>query len=271
MVKIVETELHRREADFHDEWAQSTPLDQIRVAECFQAPTALENHFILRQMGPLRGKKILDVGAGLGESSVYFALQGALVTALDVSPGMVATAVNLGASRGVNIRGIVSAGEDLCLPADEFDLVYVANTIHHVQDRPRLFEQIQRTLKVGGRFFSIDPIAYNPVINVYRRMATETRTEDESPLTAKDIGLAQQYFADVRHREFWLCSLFLFVKYYLLDRVHPNEDRYWKRILGETKKSLWWWLPLRSLDSALTRIPFLRYLSWNIVMWGTKR
>ena len=75
-----ESELHRREAEFHDEWALTTPLDQILVRQCFEAPAAVENRFILRQMGSLRGKKILDIGAGLGESSVYFALQGALVT-----------------------------------------------------------------------------------------------------------------------------------------------------------------------------------------------
>jgi SAM-dependent methyltransferase len=262
--------LHRREADFHDEWARTTPLDRILVRECFEAPTALENRFILDVMGPLRDKKVLDIGAGLGESSVYFAMRGADVTAADISPLMVETTVRLGERYGVTIKGLVSVGEDLRLPAGEFDLVYIANTIHHVQDRRRLLEQISRALKVGGRFFSIDPIAYNPVINVYRRMATQTRTEDESPLTVNDLRLARRYFKNVHHREFWLASLLLFIKYYLVDRVHPNDDRYWKRILRETTATLWWWAPLRSVDSLLTRVPLLRYLSWNMVMWGTK-
>jgi SAM-dependent methyltransferase len=265
-----ESELHSREADFHDDWALHTPLDQILVRECFEAPTAVENHFILRQMGSLRGKKVLDIGAGLGESSVYFALQGAQVTAVDISPRMIETAVALGKQHGVEIEGLVSGGEDLMLPPDKYDLVYVANTIHHIQDRGRLLEQIRRALKPGGRFFSIDPVAYNPVVNIYRRMATKTRTEDESPLGLKDVALVKRYFPDMRHREFWLASLLLFIKYYLLDRVHPNEDRYWKRILRETPRTLWWWLPLRAIDSVLTRLPLIRYLSWNIVMWGSR-
>ena len=62
----------------------------------------------------------------------------------------------------------------------------------------------------------------------------------------------------------------LFIKYYLVDLVHPDQDRYWKRILRETPRSLWWWMPLRALDSVLTRLPLVRYLSWNIVMWGSK-
>ena len=113
-------------------------------------------------------------------------------------------------------------------------------------------------------------MAYNPVINVYRRMATEVRTEDESPLTLADLGLARKYFPNVQHREFWISTLLLFVKYYVVDRVHPNQDRYWKRILRETPQSLRWWVPLRALDAALTRLPLVRWLAWNMVMWGEK-
>jgi SAM-dependent methyltransferase len=270
MTSKEQVQLHRREANFHDQWALSTPLDQILVRECFEAPTAVENRFILRQMGSLSGARVLDIGVGLGESSVYFALQGALVTAVDVSPQMIEAAVSLGQKYGVAIQGIVAVGEDLNLPPDQFDLVYIANTIHHIHDRTKLLEQIRGTLKPGGRFFSIDPIAYNPAINVYRKMATETRTEDESPLRTCDLRLVRRYFSNVQHREFWLASLLLFVKYYFVDRVHPNEDRYWKRILRETRRTLLWWFPLRAIDSVLTRMPLVRYLSWNMVIWGAK-
>ena len=71
-------------------------------------------------------------------------------------------------------------------------------------------------------------------------------------------------------RKIWVSSLLLFAKYYLVDRVHPNEDRYWKRILRETPLSLRWWMPLRTLDKLLTRIPLVRWMAWNIVMWGEK-
>ena len=76
--------LHNREARFHNTWASETKLGDILVRESFEAPTAVENQFILQRMGDLRGKKLLDIGAGLGESSVYFALQGADVTTVDV-------------------------------------------------------------------------------------------------------------------------------------------------------------------------------------------
>ena len=261
---------HEREAAFHDLWATSTRIEDVLVRESFEAPTAVENHYILSRIGPLAGKSLLDIGSGLGESSVYFALQGARVTIVDISPEMIETARNLGRRFGVELHGIVSGAEDLNVPAESYDLIYIANTIHHIHDRALLFEQMSNALKPGGKFFSYDPLAYNPLINIYRRMATAVRTPDESPLTVADLKLARKYFSNVEHREFWVSTLILFVKYYLLDGVHPNQERYWKRILRETPKSLWWWKPLKSLDKMFTRIPLVRWMAWNIVMSGEK-
>jgi SAM-dependent methyltransferase len=262
--------VHQKESQFHDLWALSTPLDQIAVREAFEAPTALENRAILDLMGNLRGKKLLDMGCGLGESSVYFALRGAQVTAVDLSPGMVECAKALGRVHGVEIEGLVQSGEDPDLPEAHYDIVYVANTIHHITDKDRFFRQMQRALKPGGWFFSWDPLAYNPVINVYRRMASAVRTEDEAPLSFADARLARRYFPNLQHREFWILTLSLFLKYYFIDRVHPNDDRYWKRIFRETAATLWWWKPLAAIDRWLTRIPLVRRLAWNMVMWGEK-
>ena len=106
MLRCTGNALHSREAAFHDTWASETKLDDILVRECFEAPTAMENQFILQRMGDLHGKKLLDIGAGLGESSVYFALRGAEVTTVDISPQMVETALKLGARFGVKLQGL---------------------------------------------------------------------------------------------------------------------------------------------------------------------
>ena len=263
--------VHAREMSFHDSWASSIPVADVRVRECFEAPTAVENQFILRKIGSLSGKRLLDVGTGLGESSVYFALQGADVTMIDISPQMIAKACEVGRYHGVELQGRAAVGEELPVPDGSFDVVYIANTIHHVTNRERLFAEIRRVLKPGGCFFSIDPVAYNPAINIYRRMANQVRTEDESPLTRSDIRLARSYFPDVRCRMFWMTTLALFAKYFLIDRVHPNQDRYWKKILTESRSSLWWWRPLLAVDSLLTRLPGVRWWSWNVVLWGRKQ
>ena len=265
------TAIHGKEEAFHDDWALRTPVDQICVRECFEAPTAVENRYILSVMGPLAGKRILDIGSGLGESSVYFARMGARVTMIDISPQMIEKAKEVGRYHGVELEGRPGIGEDLPVGDAVFDIVYIANTIHHVTNRRQLFYEMRRVLKPDGWFFSFDPLAYNPAINLYRRMANQVRTEDERPLHRSDVAMAREYFEDVQCRMFWIATLALFFKYYLLDHLHPNDDRYWKRILRETAPSLWWWKPLLAADSVLTRVPGLRWWAWNVVMSGRKR
>lgn len=261
---------HAKETAFHDGWAAGTAVERVRMRECFEAPTALENRYILARMGPLAGLRVLDIGSGLGESSVYFAMRGARVTMIDISPGMIEKAKELGRHNGVELEGHVAVGEELPVESSAFDIVYSANTIHHVTGRKLLFEEMRRVLVPRGRFFSYDPVAYNPAINVYRRMANKVRTEDETPLKRADVALAREYFEDVECRFFWIATLALFAKYYLVDRIHPNQDRYWKRILSETDSSLWWWKPLAGVDSVMTRIPGLRWWAWNLVLSGRK-
>ena len=63
---------------------------------------------------------------------------------------------------------------------------------------------------MAGSLFSIDRIAYNPVIKVYRRVATQTRTTDELSLTVKDLRLAERHFQECSpHRQtLWrLCAI----------------------------------------------------------------
>lgn len=70
--------------NFHDDWAKSINIDEVMVDEFFEACTSPENRLILNRLGNLEGKKILELGCGAGEASVYFAKKGALVTATDI-------------------------------------------------------------------------------------------------------------------------------------------------------------------------------------------
>jgi hypothetical protein len=75
----------------------------------------------------------------------------------------------------------------------------------------------------------------------------------------------------VEHREFWLATLLIFFKYFFIDRVSPNDDRYWKRILTEDPARIGWWFnPLIKVDDILLRLPLFRFLAWNVVIWGRR-
>ena len=261
----------QREKTFHDRWALESSPSQINVFEAFENVTAQENKFITGLMGDLKGIELLDIGAGLGESSVYFALKGARVTANDISSAMLSHCVSLGEMHGVKITTLLSSGETFEFSERMFHMVYGANVLHHVGDIESFLRAVKRALFPGGRFYFIEPLAYNPVIHVYRRLATQVRTADERPLRFSDVEMFRSVFSEVHHREFWLSTLLLFLKYYFIDRVDPNKDRYWKRILKEDPRKIgWWFKPLLVADTFLLRLPLLNYLAWNTVIWGQR-
>jgi 2-polyprenyl-3-methyl-5-hydroxy-6-metoxy-1,4-benzoquinol methylase len=268
---VRETGAFEREEAFHDAWARETDLGSIRVREAFESFTALENRFCIELMGPLQDRRILDLGAGLGETSVYFALQGARVTAVDISPQMLRRACQLAAFHGTSIETIASPLERLEVTEGDYDFVYGANVLHHVTDIEATLLRARRALKIGGLCLFWDPIAYNPVINVYRRIARRVRTEDERPLRRQALTLFKKHFTEVRHREFWLLTLALFLKYYLIDHKDPNEVRYWKEIYREHSPATQCWFGILSrIDEALLRLWPLNWLAWNTLIWARK-
>lgn len=258
-----------RERTFHDAWAMETGRVDVRAA--FENLTAPENRFVIAEMGDLRGQRVLDLGSGLGEAAVYFALQGARVTATDISPEMCALCRTTARANGVELEVVETPAERLDVRPASYDLVYGANLLHHVADVDLTLEAVERALTPGGRCFFWDPMAYNPVINVYRRLAAKVRTKDEHPLSFEDLDAFRRHFVDVRHKEFWLTTQLIFLKYYLVDRLDPNQVRYWKRILEEEPGRIsWWFAPLQRLDERLLRLPLVRRLAWNMVIWGRK-
>lgn len=263
--------LHDSERAFHDQWAESERADAVQIDAAFEAITAPENRFILTVLGDVRGKRLLDVGTGLGESAIYFARLGAVVTAIDISPKMVELCLENARRLGVTLSAHAATGEDLGLPDAAFDIVYAANVLHHIHDRDQFLATLRRVLVPGGVFVAWDPVKYNPAINIYRRKATDVRTPDEMPLGYDDLARVRRYFPDAQSRTFWLATLWLFVKYYAIDRKNPNQVRYWKAILAETPASIgWWFRPLQWIDAVLLRIPGVRMLAWNVVQWGRK-
>jgi SAM-dependent methyltransferase len=261
---------HLREASFHDNWAESASVQTTRVRESFEAPTALEVKYILHELGRLKGLRILDAGAGLGEASVYFALQGAEVVAADLSPAMAEFQQKLAGYHGVKISSHVGPAESLDLEG-RFDVVYAANLLHHLVDKAAFISAARRLLAPGGTFVSWDPVRYNPVICIYRNIASKVRTADERPLGVGDLRLLQGFFPKSQRKFFWFLAQALFVKYFAVDRTSPNNVRYWKKIYEETPATLAWWRPLAWMDQRLLlRLPAVRWLAWNVVFIGRK-
>ena len=98
---------------------------------------SFEQKKLLPLLGNIRGKKILDAGAGTGRLAVELAkFPGAKVTALDVSAEMLDRLKNLPFMSG------------------SFDVVLAAFLMVHLKDPRRFFDEAYRVLKDGGIFLA---------------------------------------------------------------------------------------------------------------------
>jgi 2-polyprenyl-3-methyl-5-hydroxy-6-metoxy-1,4-benzoquinol methylase len=255
------------ERQFHDAWASSENVQNIDVCKSNEVCTAPEMRYIVKRLGNIRGKNLLDVGCGLGEASVYFASLGANVTSSDLSKGMLDKTCQLAQFNHVQVNPHISDAEDLRLPDDaQFDIIYMGNLLHHV-DIDATLSRIKRHLTPNGMIVSWDPLAYNPAINIYRLIATDVRTADEHPLKWADIRLFRKHFKHVETRYFWLTTLIIFLIMALVQRRNPNKERFWKIVVQEGDRWSWLYRPLEMVDRLLLKvIPPFRLFCWNIVI-----
>lgn len=255
------------EKKFHNKLANEINIDEVSIKDAFSIG-AQENRFAQKLFGNLRNKHILDIGCGYGDTAVFWATQGAIVEGVDISNKMVKLACNLAEKYNVDSRCYfrTMTAERLHYSAKYFDFVFGNSVLHHV-DLIKAVTEAKRVLKKGGLAIFIEPLTYNPLIKIYRKLADKVRTKDESPLSFNDVTKLNRIFPRLSHKEFHFLTLLIFVWFFLVSRIHPNEERYWKKLL-KVKGGLKFMLRiLVSVDNfILTIFPPLRYWCWNIVI-----
>ncbi len=119
---------------------------------------------------------VLDVGSGVGGPARFVAATyGCPVTGVDLSEPFVDAARYLTGRTGQSGQVSFQTASALELPFDDgrFDVVLLQHVAMNISDRPRLYREIHRVLKSGGRFATFDvvlnsgepryPVPYYPV------------------------------------------------------------------------------------------------------------
>ncbi len=110
----------------------------------------------LRELAQIRAEdRVLDIGAGLaGPARMLATAPGCRVDCLEMSPDFCAGATLLNRLTGLDGLIEVHRGSALDLPFadDSFDVVWMQNVGMNIADKRRLYAEICRVLKPGGRY-----------------------------------------------------------------------------------------------------------------------
>lgn len=101
---------------------------------------------IINSHVPLRKRRVLDLGCGLGEYVQAFERKGAVAIGCDLSPERVAEGRLRGASRLVT-----AVGEALPFTDGSIDVVVLNEVIEHVADEITTLQEVRRVLAPNGR------------------------------------------------------------------------------------------------------------------------
>jgi ubiquinone/menaquinone biosynthesis C-methylase UbiE len=132
-----------------------------------------------------RGRKLLEVGCGIGTDLVRFAQHGALVTGVDLS----STAIEL-ARRNFELHGVtavdlrVANGEALPFDDESFDVVYGHGVVQYTADAPRLVRECHRVLTPGGQaiFMVYNRVSWLNALSTVMKVALE---HEDAPVLKK--------------------------------------------------------------------------------------
>ena len=119
-------------------------------------PGGLRASLELLELAQIRADdRVLDIGAGLGGAARLLASAlGCRVDCLELSPDFCAGAVLLNQLTGLDDRIEVHRGSalDMPFPDDSFDIVWMQNVGMNIADKRKLYGEIYRVLKPGGRY-----------------------------------------------------------------------------------------------------------------------
>jgi SAM-dependent methyltransferase len=96
------------------------------------------------------GKRVLEVGVGLGTDFVRFARAGASATGIDLSPHSVDLVRRRLELEGLHADVAVGDAEHLEFPDSAFERVYSWGVLHHTPDTPAAVRELIRVLAPGG-------------------------------------------------------------------------------------------------------------------------
>ncbi len=176
------------------------------------------------------GKRVLVIGCGFGDDALRISKMGAEVHAFDLSPDVLAIAIETARREGLNIAFRQMPAEHLEYESDLFDVVVVRDIFHHVRIPDAIGEIVRVSrdgaLLVVNEVYShsiTDKIRYSAVVVkfLYPLMKNFVYggekpyiTKDERKLTERDVQIITQHLGRIKLKRFYN---------FLVGRIFPDR------------------------------------------------
>ncbi|KKU85882.1 MAG: methyltransferase type 12 [Candidatus Wildermuthbacteria bacterium RIFCSPHIGHO2_01_FULL_47_27] len=124
-----------------------TPGTKEYFDEVEQRKYFVESHIPgFAQFERWRGKKVLEIGCGIGTDAVNFARAGADLTVVELSPASLDIAKKRFEVYGLKARFYLGSAEELSsfVPLEKYDLIYSFGVIHHTPHPEKAMEEIKK-------------------------------------------------------------------------------------------------------------------------------
>jgi ubiquinone biosynthesis O-methyltransferase len=153
---------------------------------------------LLKKLGSLKAKKILDVGCGDGVLSYMLAKEHAILSGVDTSDIAIAYAKEKTKNMQIDFRQ--ASAYKLPFDEGEFDAVVSSDVIEHVQDVNQYLKEIKRVTKKGGIIVLSTPIRFTeePLDKMH---VVEWFTKEYINMLAKHFDETDFYTS---HPVFWM-------------------------------------------------------------------
>jgi len=144
----------------------------------------------LLELAQIRAEdRVLDIGAGLaGSGRLLASTRGCRVDCVELSPDYCAGAVLLNRLTGLDDRIDVHEGSalELPFPDDSFDAVWMQNVGMNIADKWKLYSEVYRVLKPGGRF-AFQEMAAGETATSYFPLPWATDPADSCLVSAEEM------------------------------------------------------------------------------------
>ncbi len=117
-------------------WFRNNRDNELNFNDCVETPVLME------MLPDLRGKKVLDIGCGMGQHAKQYSLMGAgSVLGIDISENMIRYAQEHNAAENVSYRRL--AMEDIGTLTERYDLITSSLVFDYAED----FESLMRSIR----------------------------------------------------------------------------------------------------------------------------